>query len=202
MPIVRQDQLRAIFPRAPQERLDVMNDYWLGMAEINTVPRLRYLVAQIGHESAGLTVFSENLNYSASGLRKTWPSRFTLAQSLLYQRQPQRIANRVYANRGGNGDESSGDGWRYRGRGIIQLTLRWNYESVDERFPHLGCLDNPDVILTPDASMAALATFWINNRCNTFADGRDFIGLTKKINGGTNGLEDRYRWRSVVERYI
>jgi putative chitinase len=202
MPLVRQDQLRAIFPKARQEMLDAFNDHWLGLAEINTVPRLRYLLAQVGHESLGLTVLEENLNYSWAGLYKTFPKYFTSEQARAYARQPERIANRVYANRMGNGPESSGDGWKYRGRGVIQLTGRANYQAVAKRFTEINCVDDPDVIKTPDGAMAALVTFWVENRCNAYADARDFVGLTKRINGGTNGLQDRYRWRAIVEAIL
>jgi putative chitinase len=202
MPLVRQDQLRAIFPKASPTLLAAFNDHWLGLAEINTVPRLRYLLAQVGHESMGLTVLEENLNYSWAGLYKTFPKYFTSSTAKNYARQPERIANRVYAGRMGNGPESSGDGWRYRGRGVIQLTGKSNYQAVAKRFPEIDCVADPHEIKTPDGAMAALVTFWLDNNCNRYADERDFVGLTKRINGGTNGLQDRYRWRAIVEAVI
>jgi putative chitinase len=187
-----------------------MNDHWLGMMEIRTVPRLRYLLAQLGHESQGLTVFEENLNYSAQGLRTVFGKYFrTDADARAYARNPERIANRVYANRMGNGPGSSGDGWRYRGQGPIQLTGKANYIAVDQDFPELDCVNNPRILATPAGGMAALVSYWLRNGCNRFADERNFVGLSKKINLGNenskatpNGLEDRYRWRAIVEQVI
>ena len=159
--------------------------------EINTKERVAAFISQCGHESSDFTKFKENLNYSAKGLQITWPKRFPtpeLAQQ--YQRNPEKIANFVYANRMGNGPVESGDGWRYRGRGAIQLTGKSNYMefakfagmTLDEVVPYLE---------TTKGAVEAACWFWSNRKLNAIADTRDVEALTLKINGGKNGLDDR-----------
>ena len=159
--------------------------------EINTPKRVAAFLAQCGHESGGFVFVSENLNYSASGLMRVFPKYFpTLEIAKQYERNPKRIASRVYASRMGNGDEASQEGWLYRGRGIIQLTGKNNY------FWFAASLD-----LTPEQAVEYLETFegaaqsacwfWETNKLNALADSGDFVGLTKRINGGTIGLKDR-----------
>lgn len=164
--------------------------------EIDTPVRQVDFVAQIGHESASLAVISENLNYSADGLLNTFPKYFNPAQAQQYARQPERIANRVYANRMGNGDEGSGDGWKYRGKGLIQLTGKQNYALASISMD-LDLVENPDLLLVPDNAAAAAGWFWWNNKLNRFSDSGDFVGLTKAINGGTHGLADRQARRAA-----
>jgi putative chitinase len=160
---------------------------------IDTRLRIAAFVSQCAHESAEFTHLSENLNYSAQDLLDTWPSRFTASSAPLFARKPESIANHVYSNRNGNGPESSGDGWNYRGRGIIQITGRANYRTIGdainidiEGLPHLAEL--PEV-----AIKVACAYFQINS-LNRHADVGDVIKLTRAINGGLNGLKDRQNY--------
>ena len=167
----------------------VLPDY-----EINTVNRVACWLAQMGHESGDFKFTSENLNYSAKGLRGVFGKYFPtdeLAQQ--YQRQPEKIANRVYANRMGNGAESSGDGWKFRGRGIIQITGKSNYTTCSETLygdPNI-LLDNPDILCEMDGAVRSACWFWNSRHLNDWADQLDNLSITKKINGGTHGLADR-----------
>lgn len=153
--------------------------------------RMAAFLAQVAHESGGLNIIQENLNYSAKGLTTTFKKYFpTLASTNGYARNPQKIANKVYANRMGNGPESSGDGYKFRGRGLIQLTGKNNYtmfsrsigKSLDDTIAYLG---------TPEGAVASAVWFWDANKLNIYADKGDFVGLTRRINGGTIGLADR-----------
>jgi putative chitinase len=153
--------------------------------------RMAAFLAQIAHESGGFNFVQEGLNYSAQGLMKTWPRRFpTLASARPYARNPEKIANKVYANRMGNGPESSGDGFKFRGRGLIQLTGRDNYTRFARSIGRT--LDQTVAYLeTPEGAVASAAWFWDINKLNVYADKDDFVGLTRRINGGTIGLADR-----------
>lgn len=150
--------------------------------------RRRHFWAQLTHES-GLRPVIENMNYSASGLLRVFPKYFNPVTAYRFARKPEAIANRVYANRMGNGNEASGDGWRYRGRGFIQTTGKENYrELVKYGF---DCVSNPDLLLQEKNAMIAAIHFWTKNRLNVIADRDDIEALTRRINGGTNGLLDR-----------
>lgn len=153
--------------------------------EINTPRRQAAFLATCSHESQHFKRLEENLNYSVSGLRQVFPKYFddTLAQ--LYARNPQKIANRAYAHRMGNGDEKSGDGWKYRGRGLIQLTGKANYQAYNP----LAASD-PDMLLDPLLAADSAGWFWKRNDCNHFADGENLVGLRRRVNGGTIGLQD------------
>ena len=164
--------------------------------QINTPLRLAHFLAQCGHESAGFKATSENLNYSAKGLMGIFKKYFpTEALANAYQRNPQKIANKVYANRMLNGDEASGDGYKFRGRGYIQLTGRDNYtqfgKAIGEDIP-----SNPDVVATKYPLLSA-AWFWSKNGLNKLADGGStdavVTTITKRVNGGTIGLADRIK---------
>jgi putative chitinase len=170
--------------------------------EITTAPRLCAFLAQIGHESAGLSRLVEGLNYSADGLRRVWPSRFDAATAEKYARKPVEIANKVYAGRMGNGPAESGDGYRFRGRGPIQVTGRANYEAMSElvrkRFKDSpDFVENPDALLDPRWGSAAAAAYWYDHALNELADAGEFDRITRRINGGSMGSEDR---RSRYER--
>lgn len=159
--------------------------------EINTVDRVAAFLAQCGHESADFTVLRENLNYSAKGLHATWPTRFISEDAAVpYNRNPEAIANKVYSSRLGNGDEASGDGWLYRGRGAIQLTGKANYQTFADS---LGSTLEETVAYTEtlEGAVESAAFFWNRNNLNTLADERNITAMTKKINGGTLGLEER-----------
>ena len=161
--------------------------------EITTSKRVAAFLAQCGHESADFTVLKENLNYGAAGLRGTFPKYFPDdATAKAYERKPENIANRVYANRMGNGIETSGDGYKYRGRGAIQLTGHDNYKafadsigkSIDEAVAYTETLAG---------AIESACWFWNKNKLNQYADSSDMVTLTKRINGGTIGLEDRVK---------
>jgi putative chitinase len=166
--------------------------------EINTPARIAAFLAQTAHESGEFRRLVENLNYSAAGLCKTWPNRFAnLDAAKPYDRNPELIANYVYAKRLGNGDTASGDGWRFRGRGLIQLTGRGNYRSCGLAVT-LPLETEPQRLETPEAAALAAAQFWQSRGLNHLADDQsndnddeDFVAITKIINGGTAGLTAR-----------
>lgn len=158
--------------------------------QINTPERVAGFLAQIGHESGGFRFTSENLNYRADALTRVWPSRFPPGVAESYAMQPEKIANRAYADRMGNGDEASGDGWKYRGRGLIQLTGADNYAAFSLDADN-EALSDPDSVAEPELAALSAGWFWSKNGLNALADNRDIVGMTRRINGGTNGLDDR-----------
>lgn len=160
--------------------------------KINTKLRLCHFLAQILHESGNLKYKSENLNYSAKALRSVFPKYFKTDEiANQYARKPEKIANRVYANRMGNGDEASGDGWLFRGRGLIQLTGHDNYKLCGISIKS-NLLENPDLLInTAEASIKAACWFWNSKKLNELADKDNIKSITKRINGGYNGLDDR-----------
>ena len=161
--------------------------------EINTPQRQACFLGQCGHESGQFKTLSENLNYSAKGLRATWPKRFpTDADAEPYHRQPEKIANKVYAERMGNGNEASGEGWKYRGRGLIQLTGKDNYSRASKVLG-VDLVAEPDKVATPQYAALTAAWFWSTNKLNALADKLDHKALTKSINGGDLGLDDRIK---------
>ena len=193
------EQFKELFPKNPNaaEWVEAMNDI-LPDFEINTPKRVAAFLAQCGHESAGFTTLKENLNYSADGLNNIFPKYFKNAgrDAAAYARQPEKIANVVYANRMGNGDEASGDGWKYRGRGPIQLTGKDNYRAFANDYfedPET-LLNDPDLLIDHiPTSLLAAVWFWQKNKLNVQADAGDIKLMTKKINGGYIGLEDRIK---------
>jgi len=175
-------------------------DYWydslfniLPEYEINTPKRVAAFIAQCAHESGGFKFLKENLNYKASSLRRVFPKYFPNDSiAAAYANKPEKIANRVYADRMGNGPEESGDGYRYCGRGLIQLTGKNNYTFF------AGSLDIPleeasEYLETFEGAVQSACFFWETNKLNIWADKGDILTLTKKINGGTIGLEDRIK---------
>lgn len=193
------EQLLTLFPKSK-----AFVPYWDEVcvyAELITQKRTAMFLAQIGHESQGFSRLVENLNYSAQGLANTWPSRYAinpkgspkypnnLAKSIA--RKPERIANYTYANRYGNGGVSTGDGWKYRGRGYMMTTFKANYEALDSEFKMDGeIVSNPDILLQPYWAIMSAAAFWKRNRLNRFADISDVLGARKAVNGGLIGLAD------------
>lgn len=160
---------------------------------INTPLRVAHFVAQCAHESGNFVFIKENLNYKAASLRKVFPKYFPTDElAAQYANRPERIANRVYANRMGNGDEASGDGYRYCGRGLIQLTGKDNYTffagSLD-----ISVEEASEYLATFEGAAQSACWFWEQNNLNRFADANDVKGLTRAINGGFIGLEDRIR---------
>jgi len=192
-----QEQLKQLLPKNPyvaewhRALAILLPDY-----EINTRERIAAFIAQCAHESASFMILTENLNYRWQSLRKVFPKYFPtdeLAQQ--YANMPNKqeaIANRVYANRMGNGDEASGDGYRYRGRGLIQLTGKENYTWFAASL-EITPEEAAEYLLTFEGAAQSACWFWETNKLNQWADKGDIMTLTKRINGGTIGLEDRIK---------
>lgn len=163
--------------------------------ELNTPLRLAHFLAQCGHESGGFKVTQENLNYSAQGLLNVFKKYFPGNLNESYAKQPQKIANRVYASRMGNGDEASGDGYKFRGRGYIQLTGKDNYKAFSTAINE-DCVANPDLVASK-YPLASAAWFFHKNGLHKIADGGAteavVTSVTKRVNGGTLGLPDRIK---------
>lgn len=161
--------------------------------KINTPLRLAHFLSQCMHESGNFKFLIENLNYSENGLLSTFPKYFSNGSAAQYARNPEKIANRVYANRMGNGNEWSGDGWKYRGRGYIQLTGKANYVSFSQSVGE-NVVSNPDLVSTK-YPLASAAWFFHRNALNTIADKGPSVdvitAVTRRVNGGTKGLSDR-----------
>ena len=182
------------------DQLNVQEKYNL------TPIQMAHFLGQLAHESQDFTKVYENLNYSAQRLLEVFPKYFNKSNVNNYARNPQKIANKVYANRMGNGDEKSGDGWKYRGRGYIQLTGKSNYSSFS-KFIGEDCVANPDLVETKYAYDSAIWFFEVNNifsLCKDFSD-KTFEAVTRKINGGTNGLTERkaktlYYYKLLTEK--
>ena len=178
--------------------------------EINTPQRISAFLAQTAHESGGYTMLTENLNYKAATLAACWPDRFAVlgpdkkpvkdAQGKLTPTavanaiagKPELIANMVYSSRMGNGPAESGEGWKFRGRGLKQLTGKFNYEKCGNALG-VDLVHDPDLLLNPVYAARSAGWFWKSNGLEVFADAGDIRGMTKKINGGFIGLEDRQR---------
>ncbi len=184
--------IKKVFPKTPPNVIEQYSGSisHMNLYLINTPLRQAAFLSQLGHESGGFMYTEENLNYSASRLLEVFPKYFTKNETPHFHRNPEKIANRVYANRMGNGNEASGDGWKYRGRGLIQLTGRNNYQRFSD-FIGVDAVNNPDYIKTPDGCFISAIWFWDVNGCNRYADAGDITGLTKVINGGINGLSHR-----------
>lgn len=159
---------------------------------IDTPLRIAHFLAQILHESGHFKYNEENLNYSAKALRSVFGKYFkTDKEAEEYAYKPEKIANRVYANRMGNGDEDSGDGWLRRGRGLIQLTGTDNYKACSKAL-NIDLMKNPDLIVSnAEVCVETACWFWSSKRLNEWADKDDIITITKRINGGLNGIESR-----------
>lgn len=170
---------------------------------ISTPYELASFLAQCGHESMGFKRLEENLNYSAEGLANTWPNRFRDAKlkpnvlALTMARKPEKIANFVYANRMGNGDEKSGDGWKFRGRGLPMITGHNNYLKCGKAIG-LDLIAKPDYLLIPEYAVKSACWFWKENGLDEVDDDISQLAETKKINGGTIGLVDRERRMKIA----
>ena len=188
--MVNAEQLKQL--HIGEQWVDALNETFARF-DISTPIRQASFIGQCGHECGSFKVLEENLNYRAETLMKLWPKRFpTLEIANQYAKNPKKIANMVYANRMGNRDEASGDGYRFRGRGCIQLTGHANYfhagKACDEDF-----VMNPDLVATPKYAAMTAGWFWNTHKLNQYADIRDYTMMTKKINGGAIGLNDRIR---------
>ena len=191
---ITREQLAQIIPKNPyiDQWTDALNKL-LPDYEINTPQRVAAFLAQCAHESGGFVFLKENLNYRAESLMRTWPRHFpNMEIANQYARQPERIANRAYANRMGNSTEESGDGAKYLGRGLIQLTGKNNYEAFAESI-ETPVEEIPAYLETFEGAVQSACWFWETNNLNRFADVGDILTMTKRINGGTIGLEDRMK---------
>lgn len=205
LPITK-EQLKQLFSTTKLETLETFIDplnFFMDQGNINTRLRVCAFLAQTGAESGGFSIVKENLNYSAQGLLNIFKKYFpTLDMALQYERQPEKIANYVYGNRLGNGPASTGDGWRYRGRGLIQVTGKENYInfahdrglSFDEVIPYLE---------TPDGAAESAVWFWTKRDLNRYADEQDMVTLTRRINGGMNGFDHRMAYyQQALEIFV
>ena len=160
---------------------------------INTPERVAAFIAQCAHESGGFKFLKENLNYKAESLLKVFPKYFkTLDEARAYEKRPEKIANKIYGNRMGNGDEASGDGFRYCGRGLIQLTGKENYSWFAASL-EIPVEEASEYLETFEGAVQSACWFWEENKLNQWADKKDILTLTKRINGGTIGLDDRIK---------
>ena len=174
------------------EWVDALNETFQRFG-INTPRQQAAFIGQCGHECGNFKVLEENLNYRAATLMKLWPKRFPTQEiANEYERKPQRIANKVYSSRMGNRDEASGDGWRFRGRGAIQLTGSDGYFHAGKALG-VDFWANPDLVATPKYVALTAGWFWSTHKCNELAESANWVGLTKRINGGTIGLDDRIK---------
>ena len=188
------EQLRQLLPKNPyinqwhNALSQLLPDY-----EINTAKRIASFVAQCAHESGSFVFLTENLNYKAESLMKVFPKYFKdMATAKAYEKQPEKIANKIYADRMGNGAEASGDGWRYRGRGLIQLTGKTNYTWFAASL-EISPEEAAEYTQTFEGAAQSACWFWETNKLNQFADSGDIVTMTKRINGGTIGLDDRIK---------
>ncbi len=190
--MITSTQFKKIFPnnRYPQDWTDALNKI-LPDYDINTKKRIAAFLAQTGHESGDYSVLKENLKYSVKRMMEVWPKRFpTIASAKPYEYNEEKLANKVYANRLGNGPESSGDGYRYRGRGIIQLTGKSNYQKfADYIETDLDAV--PKYLESFEGAVHSACWFWESLNLNKYSDIGDIRNQTIKINGGTNGLFER-----------
>ena len=183
-------QLLKILPNAGQVAgvfAPVLNTA-MGRYQIVGAKRIAAFIAQVGHESSQLTHLVENLNYSADALRITWPSRFDAGLASAVARKPEQIANIAYGNRMGN--SATGDGWKYRGRGLIQITGKDNYRACGEALG-LDLIAHPELLEKPQHACMSAAWFWATSGLNTLADAGKFDAITQRINGGQIGAEER-----------
>lgn len=188
--MMTQDQIRRVFPRIQPNKISGLIDA-MDRFNINTPLRQAAFLAQCAHESREFTVTEENLNYSPERLLAVFPKYFqTTDEANRYGRNPQAIANRVYANRMGNGSESSGDGYKYRGRGYIQLTGHDNYMRYAASSA-TDALSTPGIVSNSDGAALSAAWFWNKNGLNELADKEDMMTITRRVNGGLNGLQER-----------
>ena len=176
-------------------------DDLINLFGLNTQVRFNHFMAQVLHESGGFTHLTENLNYSAKRMVEVWPKRISRAKSLQLDHNPKALANCVYADRMGNGNEASGDGWKYRGRGPIQITGKEMYKKIGVILG-VDLVSNPDLILDPKYILLSAGAYWKLANCNAYADRNDIKGLTKSINGGYNGIADRSEWKRKVDNIL
>jgi len=188
--MITADQLKALHidPEWLEPLIEVFHRY-----QINTPLRMAAFIGQCAHESGNFKVLQENLNYSAEGLCRVWPSRFpTLESAMPYARNPDKIADKVYGGRMGNGTEETGEGGLYKGRGLIQLTGKDNYRMASDALGE-DLVSSPDLVCGPKYAALTAGWFWNKRGLNVEADKKDYTAMTKKINGGVIGLDDRIK---------
>lgn len=200
--------MRKCYKNPPSESaqkiiVDSLNKYFPKYS-INTELRMIHFIAQCLHESADFNLLIENMNYSSKGLSQTWPSRFQAPDgkpnklAISIAKQPIAIGNYVYANRYGNGDTNSGDGYRYRGRGPFHLTFKDNYAAFGKH-AGLDLVSHPEDVQWLDLGIMSACWYWSNAKCNMSADNDDLNGVTRKINGGLIGIESRRQKLALVK---
>lgn len=177
-------------------------NHWMGLFQITTPLRQAHFLAQVMHESTGLLADEENLNYSAAGLMRVFKKYFTADSAKLYERQPEKIANRVYSKRMGNGAPESGDGWRFRGRGLIMVTGRDNYAEFSKWVGAPRLATDPELLTRPEYAAASAVWYWNDKGLNHYADQDDVETITRKINGGLNGFVERQRLLRTAKRIL
>lgn len=194
-------QLWQLMPAAPDAWLDALIATAPRWGIITPLREAHYL-AQLAHECAQFTRLEENLNYTSLRLTQVWPSRFpTLASAAPYDHEPQRLANFVYANRLGNGPPESGDGWRYRGRGPIQITGRTNYQTAGQSIG-VDLEASPEALLQPLVGCHVAGWFWSSRGLNYLADADHILEITRRINGGTESIDARRAWLERAKRIL
>ena len=188
---ITQQQLSAMLPGNPciENWCNALNKI-LPDYDITTPARIAAFIAQTAHESGGYTALKENLNYRAESLCRVWPRYFDASTAQLYAHQPEQIANRAYAKRMGNGDEASGDGWRFCGRGLLQITGRNNYQAFADSIK-TNIAEVPAFLQTFEGAVQSACWFWETNGLNQWADSRNIEKMTQIINGGQLGIDDR-----------
>ena len=204
--VLTAESIHALYPRAAPAHLRAFETQHAALFDRFGIAhgrdRLHYFLAQIGHESAGLTITEENLRYSAKRMTEVWPRRFpTLRAAEPLAGNPQALANNVYADRMGNGPPASGDGWRYRGRGYIQVTGRDGYARAGD-IAGIDLVARPERAQEPDSALLVACAVWEWKRLNPVADRGDFVRVTEIINGGQIGLADRQTWLETVRRVL
>lgn len=198
---IMESQIRKIMPNAKNERVIefvLSFNKWADVFGINTPLRVCGYLSQVATETGELKATEENLNYSIEGLLKTFPKYFKSREiAERYAHKPEKIANLVYANRMGNGNEASGDGWKYKGRGYLGTTGFWNYQRyAQSTYCNGDLMSHPEWLAKQPGCQKSAMFFWLDNNLNRFADKEDIRGLSKAVNGGWNGLANRLLyWR-------
>ena len=193
--MVNADQLREL--KIDPNLVDPFNETFQRFGILTPAQQASW-IGQCGHECGNFRILEENLNYRAPTLLKLFPKTpkrqwgFTPEEAAAYEKQPQKIANRIYSNRMGNRDEASGDGWRFRGSGFLQLTGHSNFYHAGQALG-VDFVMQPELVRTPMYAAQTAGWFWQTQKLNQYADSGDFVTMTKRINGGTIGLEDRIK---------
>lgn len=193
--MVNADQLREL--KIDPNLVDPFNETFQRFGILTPAQQASW-IGQCGHECGNFRILEENLNYRAPTLLKLFPKTpkrqwgFTSEEAAAYEKQPQKIANRIYSNRMGNRDEASGDGWRFRGSGFLQLTGHSNFYHAGQALG-VDFVMQPELVRTPMYAAQTAGWFWQTHKLNQYADSGDFVTMTKRINGGTIGLEDRIK---------